>query len=97
MSFGYGSERDPFVDEWFGIAGHDQKKLMITASVPYLYRWKVLQLKLMLNDLSSLYKQYSIKSAFALEQILLQEAEDLFKKMTETVQAKRKKIEELVK
>jgi len=70
-------------------------KQMITSSIPYMYRWKALQIKLFLKDLDDLCEM-GVKEACLLSLVVKQEAEELFRKMREQIEAKKKKIEEVV-
>jgi len=53
------------------------RELPITAAIPYLFRWKILNLKLLLNDIEYLYKTHCIQAAFPLYNAVCKEAEDL--------------------
>ena len=53
------------------------REMPITASIPYLYRWKILNLKLMINDIAYLYKEHKISTALPLYHAAIKEAEDL--------------------
>ena len=83
--------------EWEALPFVSQQRLPITANIPYFYRWKVLQIKLMLNDLKELASKHKITYANVLYNTVRMEAEELFKKIEEHIKAKTKWEEELTK
>ena len=83
--------------EWDALPFLSQQRLPITANIPYFYRWKILQIKLMLSDLKDLEKRHEIAHAASLYKIVQEEAEHLFIKISEHIQAKTKWQEELTK
>ena len=83
--------------EWEALPFVSQQRLPITANIPYFFRWKINQLKLMLNDLLYLAEKHKIKEATELYYIVQKEAEELFKKLGEHIKSKMKWAEELTK
>lgn len=82
-----------FKQEWEALPFISQQQLPITSTIPYFYRWKINQIKLMLTDLNQLYKTHNIKAALVLYVAVQAEAEELFAKLTADIIIKRKEIE----
>jgi len=53
------------------------REMPITASIPYIFRWKILNLKLMLNDIEYLYKTHKISTALPLYNAVCKEADEM--------------------
>lgn len=73
-------------EEWAGLPYHSQQRLPITAALPYFYRWKINNLKLMLNDLKDLIDKHEIVWANDLYRLIAIETEDMCKVLCEEVQ-----------
>jgi hypothetical protein len=67
-------------------------RLPISRAFPFYYRWKILQLKLSMNDLLELEKKHNITAARALYEVLREEAEYTMEELTQKVKEKREKI-----
>jgi len=65
------------------------REMPITASIPYLYRWKILNLKLMLNDLQYLADKHGIYSAGIMIDLVCKEAEEMIAAITTDINEKR--------
>lgn len=83
--------------EWEALPFVSQQRLPITANIPYFYRWKILQIKLMLSDLQYLYEKHKIKRAKELYTVVSNEAQILFRKLIEHITTKTKWEDELTK
>jgi len=60
-------------------------RLPITAAVPYFYRWKVLQLRLMLRDLKLLADQYGLHNAGILYDKVANDAEEMLAQLAKEI------------
>jgi len=60
-------------------------RLPITAAVPYFYRWKVLQLRLMLRDLKLLKEQYNLYNAGVLYDKICNDAEEMLARLAKEI------------
>jgi len=69
-----------------------QMKQMITANIPFIFRWKIMQIKLLLKDLNDLCKQ-NIPAACEMEQIVKEEADKLIRKMIASIAYKEEQVE----
>lgn len=69
-------------DEWDTLPFSTQMRLPITAAIPYFYRWKINQLKLLLNDIQYLAEKHHIKGAILLRSVATLEAEALCDALT---------------
>lgn len=83
--------------EWDALPFVSQQRLPITANIPYFYRWKILNIKLLLNDLKELEKKHEIAHASSLYKIVQEEAEHLFIKISEHIKNKQEWQEKLTK
>jgi len=72
------------------------QNLPITVTIPYNFRWRVLQAKLMLADLKELCEKYGIVEACSLYETVRTEIGILMKKLKEEIEAKREKIGALI-
>jgi len=84
-------------DEWDSLPFQSQMRLPITASIPYFYRWKILQLKLLLTDLKYLYEKHRIESAIYLYDAVRMEADKLCDQLREEMIRIINKREEITK
>ena len=76
-------------EEWEELPHEGQQRLMITAAIPYNFRWRILQLKQMLYDLKYLAEKHGVINALALYEAVCNEAEELCRKMLEEINTKR--------
>jgi len=76
--------------EWQGLPYESQQRLPITANIPYFFRWKLMQLKLLLTDLAYLADKYHIENARELFYLVTMEAEDLCSKLVDLIDSKRR-------
>ena len=58
---------------------------MITPAIPYLFRWKIMQAKLLLRDLIELYEKHGIISAKYTIDAVKQQIEELCQKITSDI------------
>jgi dTDP-4-amino-4,6-dideoxygalactose transaminase len=65
----------------------------ITVAIPYNYRWRVLQAKLMLSDLEELCKKHNIPEACELYETVKTEIALLLKKLKSLIESKREMVE----
>lgn len=56
-------------EEWKGLPGWGIQKLPITSAIPYYFRWKINQIKLMLQDLEFLKIRYGIRTDDLMETV----------------------------
>lgn len=63
--------------EWENLPYMSQNRLPITAAIPMYYRWKILQVKLLIKDLNDLAEKHGIHTAKSLAGIVALEAIDL--------------------
>jgi len=70
-------------------------RIKVTACIPYHYRWKINECKLMLLDLKFMHEKLGIKNALILYQIVEAEVEDIFEKMYQDIGHLRLKRKEL--
>ena len=68
---------------------------MITPAIPYLFRWKVMQAKLLLRDLIELYEKHGIISAKYTIDAVKKEIEELCQKITSDILHKTHKIQSI--
>ena len=83
--------------EWEALPFVSQQRLPITANIPYFFRWKILQIKLMLNDLKELADKHDIAHASSLYEVVKEEAEHLFIKLSEHIKTKTEWQEKITK
>lgn len=76
-------------EEWNSLKFESQMRLPLTANIPYYFRWKIMNLKLMLNDLVYLEEKYDIKVACDFYGIVAQEAEEVIGRMLKHIKQKR--------
>jgi len=65
-------------------------RLPITAAIPYFYRWKVLQLRLMLRDLKLLQEHYNIYNAGVLYDKVCNDAEEMLAQLAKEIDETRR-------
>jgi len=80
---------DKTAEQWNNIPYGSMLKQPITANIPYLYRWKILQIKLMLQDLRQLQDKHGIDGIQPLITIVKKEAEDLVYQLWQHIAADR--------
>ena len=73
------------------------REMPITASIPYLYRWKILHLKLLLADIQTLADKYQIATAKPLMIAVCKETEDLCAQLLLEITNKQYERERLTK
>jgi len=73
------------------------QKMPITATIPYNYRWRILQAKLILSDLKELCEKYAIMEACQLYETVREEIARMLVKLREEIESKRQKIEAITK
>ena len=64
-------------DEWDNLPFGTQMRIPITAAVPMWFRWKIMQMKLLMNDLEYLEAHHKIQNAAVLRHIVNVECEEL--------------------
>ena len=72
------------------------QRLPITYAIPYNFRWRINEMKLMMNDLQELTKKHEIRYAQDLYATVQNQCEALFKELNDKILAKqawRKKLE----
>jgi len=74
-----------------GLPGCTIQRLALTAAIPYNFRWRVLNLKLMLRDLRELADKHGIYNAGVLYDTVCREAEELCAKLTSDILETRKR------
>jgi len=77
-------------DEWKALPYESQQRLPITRNIPYFFRWKILQIKLLLNDVQYLIDKHNIDETRSLYVLLQGEAGDLCDDLFELIAKKRK-------
>jgi len=82
-------------DEWDALPHTTNFRVPVTASTPYFFRWKINQLKLMLNDLKDLRDKHQVESASQLYDLLMEEADMLCEQLFAIIDEKRKWRESL--
>jgi len=80
---------DKTAEQWNNIPYGSMLKQPITANIPYLYRWKLLQIKLMLQDLQQLQDKHGIENAQHLITLVKKEAADLIDQLWQHIAEKR--------
>ena len=71
----------------------------ISRNVPYIFRWKILEMKLMLNDVLELSKKHNLKNAEELYEQLKEEFDSYILEMIDNIiksKMKKKKVIEVV-
>lgn len=66
----------------------------ISPAIPYNFRWRINEIKLMLSDLLELYKKYQVNTALILYETVKQEAEDLMLQLNQHILQIREKRKE---
>ena len=72
-------------EEFKGLPYEGLQRLPLTRNIPYNYRWRILNIKLMLNDLKELDKKHGIQSAHTLYITVQKEAEELCLKLASDI------------
>lgn len=75
-------------EEWDALPYDSSYRTPITASIPYFFRWKINQAKLMLSDIETLRTKYKLVNADELHEIIKQETEILFKQLAVLIKQK---------
>jgi len=68
---------------------------MITRNINYIFRWKVMMIKLLLNDIQELQKKHNINVQDLYDEIRT-DAEGYLKEWKELLEKRRKKILEVI-
>jgi hypothetical protein len=68
---------------------------MITRNINYIFRWKVMMIKLLLNDIQELQKKHNIDVQDLYDEIRM-DAEEYLKEWKELLEKRRKKILEVI-
>jgi hypothetical protein len=84
------SEEDTIWNEYKSM--RDQ---MITRNINYIFRWKVMMIKLLLNDIQELQKKHNIDVQDLYDEIRM-DAEEYLKEWKELLEKRRKKILEVI-
>lgn len=80
------------MDEWKGLPFDDQHRAMITVNLPFFFRWKVMQIKLMLNDLKDIQKYHGVDVEPLYEQVK-EEAQTLMSRLADDIVRKRRMVD----
>jgi len=69
----------------------------ITRNIPYAFRWKIMQLKLMVQDIDALVRMKIIDGGLAweLKSLIEEEADQMIKQMINHIKTRRERIEKL--
>lgn len=89
------SETEGDLDE--GLPPFGAQRLPLTPCIPYNFRWRISELKLLLNDLKYLFEKHDIEHAMELYKCVQAELEELCVKLRDFIVAKRNWREELSK
>jgi hypothetical protein len=84
------SEEDTIWNEYKSM--RDQ---MITRNINYIFRWKVMMIKLLLNDIQELQKKHNIDVQDLYDEIRM-DAEEYLKEWKDLLEKRRKKILEVI-
>jgi len=84
------SEEDTIWNEY-----RSMRDQMITRNINYIFRWKVMMIKLLLNDIQELQKKHNINVQDLYDEIRM-DAEEYLKEWKELLEKRRKKILEVV-
>jgi len=74
-----------------GLPDYTIQRLPLTAAIPYNFRWRILNLKLMLRDLQELADKHGIYNAGILYDTVCKETEELCAKLTSDILETRKR------
>jgi len=84
------SEEDTIWNEY-----RSMRDQMITRNINYIFRWKVMMIKLLLNDIQELQKKHNIDVQDLYDEIRM-DAEEYLKEWKELLEKRRKKIVEVI-
>ena len=73
------------------------REMPITASIPYIFRWKILNAKLLLADIETLAYKYKLENATLLYTEIKKEVDELCLKILADIKSKQEMREKLVK
>lgn len=76
---------------WDNLPFSTQLRLPITAAVPMFFRWKIMQMKLLLNDIKYLRDTLKVPVAHGLYIIVEAEAAELMAQLYDEIERVRKK------
>jgi len=82
---------DNLTEELKNLPFDTQMQIPITPAIPYFFRWKIMQLKLMLKDLKELEEKHEILNAEVLYGWIRQETEHLMLKIAEHIKETQEK------
>jgi len=68
---------DELSNQWNELPFNTMLRIPITSAIPYYFRWKIMQLKLMLKDLQELEEKHEIPNAPVLYKLVQDEANTL--------------------
>jgi len=74
-----------------GLPDYTIQRLPLTAAIPYNFRWRILNLKLMLRDLQELADKHGIYNAGILYDTVCKECEELCAKLVSDILEVRKR------
>lgn len=81
-------------NEWDNLPFSSQLRMPITAAVPMIFRWKIMQMKLLLNDLKYLHETHKIGWAQTLYITVQKECNELCEKLNEEIRDTQKERSE---
>jgi len=84
-----------FGSEWDALPYTSTQRLPLTSCIPYFYRWKILNLKLMLNDLLEIHKKHGVYT-MALYNVVKKELSLLCDILSKEIKFKREYIDSIV-
>jgi hypothetical protein len=84
------SEEDTIWNEY-----RSMRDQMITRNINYIFRWKVMMIKLLLNDIQELQKKHNIDVQDLYDEIRM-DAEEYLKEWRDLLEKRRKKMLEVV-
>lgn len=82
---------DQLSNEWNNLPFNTMLRIPITSAIPYYFRWKIMQLKLMLKDLQELEEKHEIRTAATLYKVVQDEANLLMAQLAEIIVEKDEK------
>jgi hypothetical protein len=84
------SEEDTIWNEY-----RSMRDQMITRNINYIFRWKVMMIKLLLNDIQELQKKHNIDVQDLYDEIRM-DAQDYLREWRDLLEKRRKKMLEVV-
>ena len=81
-------------DDFDSFPRESQFNVPITSSIPYFFRWRILQCKLMLADIDTLIGKYDVPRAKLLKELVLLEVNDLCDRLYEAAAGRRERREQ---